>query len=109
MLRGSEDDHKLDLFLAPADGIFQDSEYEWSNVRAIGEHKQNPALQLAGYANVVCGRQPGRRFVWEFGAPLDIRQIRSIRLPEVRCLQGARVWSKTDRGVTGVAEWFNYE
>jgi hypothetical protein len=42
VLRGSEADHKLDIFLASADSALPDGEHDWPNVLAIGEHKQNP-------------------------------------------------------------------
>lgn len=71
VLRGSEADRKLDIFLTPADAVFQDGEHDWSNVLVIGEHKRNPdedgytktLVQLAGYAREVFGSQPDRRFV----------------------------------------------
>jgi hypothetical protein len=71
VLRGSKADRKLDIFLAPADAAFEDSEHDWSNVLVIGEHKRNPnedrsmatLIQLAGYAREVFGSQPDRRFV----------------------------------------------
>jgi Fungal protein kinase len=58
VLRGSEADCRLDIFLTPADAALPDGEYDWSNILVIGEHKQNPdedrstktLLQLAGYA-----------------------------------------------------------
>jgi Fungal protein kinase len=70
-LRGLEADRKLDIFLTPADAALPDSEYDWSNVLVIGEHKQNPdedhspktLVQLAGYAREVFGSQPERRFI----------------------------------------------
>jgi hypothetical protein len=63
VLRGSEADRKLDIFLAPADAAFEDSEHDWSSVLVIGEHKRNPnedrsiatLVQLAGYAREVFG------------------------------------------------------
>jgi hypothetical protein len=42
VLRGSEADRKLDIFLTPADATFPEGEHDWSNVLVIGEHKQNP-------------------------------------------------------------------
>ncbi len=71
VLRGSEADRKLDIFLTPADATLPDGEHDWSNVLVIGEHKQNPdedrsmktLVQLAGYAREVFGSQPERRFV----------------------------------------------
>jgi hypothetical protein len=42
VLRGSEADRKLDIFLTPADAALPDGEHDWSNVLVIGEHKQNP-------------------------------------------------------------------
>jgi hypothetical protein len=71
LLRGSEADRKLDIFLTPADAALPDGEHDWSNVLVIGEHKQNPdedrstktLIQLAGYAREVFGSQPDRRFV----------------------------------------------
>ncbi|KAH9204398.1 hypothetical protein DL95DRAFT_529276 [Leptodontidium sp. 2 PMI_412] len=71
VLRGSEADRKLDIFLTPADAALPDGEHDWSNVLVIGEHKQNPdedgsaktLVQLAGYAREVFGSQPERRFV----------------------------------------------
>jgi hypothetical protein len=71
VLRGSEADRKLDIFLAPADAAFEGGEHDWSSVLVIGEHKRNPdedrstktLVQLAGYAREVFGSQPDRRFV----------------------------------------------
>jgi hypothetical protein len=71
VLRGSEADRKLDIFLTPADAALPDGEHDWSNVLVIGEHKQNPdedrsaktLVQLAGYVREVFGSQPERRFV----------------------------------------------
>jgi hypothetical protein len=71
VLRGSEADRKLDIFLTPADAALPEGEHDWSNVLVIGEHKQNPdedhstktLVQLAGYAREVFGSQPDRRFV----------------------------------------------
>jgi hypothetical protein len=42
VLRGSEADHKLDIFLTPADAALPDGEHDWFNILVIGEHKQNP-------------------------------------------------------------------
>jgi len=71
VLRGSEADRKLDMFLTPTDAVPPGGEHDWSNVLLIGEHKQNPdeddssktLIQLAGYAREVFGSQPDRRFV----------------------------------------------
>ena len=71
VLRGSEADRKLDIFLTPANVALPNGEHDWTNVLVIGEHKQNPdedgstntLLQLAGYAREVFGSQPDRRFV----------------------------------------------
>ncbi|KAF7867283.1 hypothetical protein EAF04_005366 [Stromatinia cepivora] len=71
VLRGSDANRKLDIFLASADAALPDSEHDWSNVFVIGEHKKNPdqdrstetLVQLAGYAYEVFGSQPERRFV----------------------------------------------
>jgi hypothetical protein len=71
VLRGSEADRKLDIFLTYADVALPNSEHDWSNVLVIGEHKQNPdedrsaktLVQLAGYAREVFGSQPERRFI----------------------------------------------
>ena len=71
VLRGSEADRKLDIFLTPADAALPEGEHDWSNILVIGEHKQNPdedgsaktLVQLAGYAREVFGSQPERRFV----------------------------------------------
>lgn len=71
VLRGSEADRKLDIFLAPANVALPNSEHDWSNVLVIGEHKSNPnedqhtktLIQLAGYAREVFGSQPDRRFI----------------------------------------------
>lgn len=71
VLRGSEADRKLDIFLTPADVAIPNGEHDWSNVLVVGEHKQNPdedgssktLLQLAGYARELFGSQPDRRFV----------------------------------------------
>ncbi len=65
VLRGSETDHKLDIFLTPTSIALLDGEYDWSNVLIIGEHKQNPdedhstkmLVQLAGYTCEVFGSQ----------------------------------------------------
>jgi hypothetical protein len=70
VLRGSEANRKLDIFLTTADAVLLD-EHDWSSVLVIGEHKRNPnedglittLLQLAGYAREVFGSQPDRRFV----------------------------------------------
>ena len=42
VLRGSEADRKLAIFLTPADATLPDGEHDWPNVLVIGEHKQNP-------------------------------------------------------------------
>ena len=71
VLRGSEADRKLDIFLALADLATPNGEHDWSNELVIGEHKQNAdengssktLVQLAGYAREVFGSQPDRRFV----------------------------------------------
>ena len=42
VLRSSEADRKLDVFLTPADAALPEGEYECSNVLIIWEHKQNP-------------------------------------------------------------------
>ncbi|PQE07985.1 hypothetical protein CJF30_00011335 [Rutstroemia sp. NJR-2017a BBW] len=71
VLRGSEADRKLDMFLASTDAVLLSGEHDWSNVLIIGEHKQNPdddgstktLVQLAGYVREVFGSQPERRFV----------------------------------------------
>ncbi|KAL5318088.1 hypothetical protein ACEPPN_015192 [Leptodophora sp. 'Broadleaf-Isolate-01'] len=71
VLRGSEADRKLDIFLTSVDVTLSNSEHDWSSVLVIGEHKQNPGedcstktlIQLAGYAREVFGSQPDRRFV----------------------------------------------
>ncbi|KFZ22993.1 hypothetical protein V502_02529 [Pseudogymnoascus sp. VKM F-4520 (FW-2644)] len=71
VLRGSEADRKVDIFLTPADVAIPNCEHDSSNVLVIGEHKQNPdedgssitLLQLAGYAREVFGSQPDWRFV----------------------------------------------
>ncbi|KAE8441377.1 hypothetical protein EG329_005004 [Mollisiaceae sp. DMI_Dod_QoI] len=71
VLRGSEADRKLEIFLTPADAALSNGEHDWHNVLVIGEHKQNPdedrsaktLVQLAGYAREVFGSQPERRFV----------------------------------------------
>jgi Fungal protein kinase len=70
VLRGSEADRKLDIFLSSASAL-PEGEHDWSNVLVIGEHKSNPnedrslktLVQLAGYAREVFGSQPDRRFV----------------------------------------------
>jgi hypothetical protein len=41
VLRGSEADRKLDIFLILANAILLNGEHDWSNVLVIGEHKQN--------------------------------------------------------------------
>ena len=61
VLRGSEANRKLNIFLTPANAVLPDGEHDWSNVLVIGEHKQNPdegrstktLVQLAGYAREV--------------------------------------------------------
>lgn len=71
LLRDSEADWKLEIFLTPADAALPDGEHDGSNVLVIGEHKQNPdedrsaktLVRLAGYAREVFGSQPERRFV----------------------------------------------
>ncbi|OAF59713.1 hypothetical protein VC83_03925 [Pseudogymnoascus destructans] len=71
VLRGSEANRKLDIFLTLADVAILNEGHDWSNVLVIGEHKQNPdedrstktLVQLAGYAREVFGSQPDRRFV----------------------------------------------
>jgi hypothetical protein len=71
VLRGSEADRKLDIFLTPPEVASSNGEHDWSNVLVIGEHKQNPnedrstktLVQLAGYARKVFRSQPDRRFV----------------------------------------------
>jgi hypothetical protein len=58
MLRGSEADRKLEIFLTSADAVRPKGEHDRSNVPIIGEHKENPdedrstkaLVQLAGYA-----------------------------------------------------------
>ena len=68
VLRGSEADRKLGIFLTPADVAIPSGEHGWSNVLVIGEHKQNPdedrstktLLQLAGYARELFGSEPDR-------------------------------------------------
>jgi hypothetical protein len=63
VLRSSEADRKLGIFLTSADAALLDGERDWSNVLVIGEHKQNldedrstkPLLKLAGYACEVFG------------------------------------------------------
>ncbi|KAJ8067034.1 hypothetical protein OCU04_004414 [Sclerotinia nivalis] len=74
VLRGSEADRKLDLFLTSIDIVLLHKKHDWTNVLVIGEHKQNPdedsstktLIQLAGYAREVFGSQPERRFVPAF-------------------------------------------
>lgn len=74
VLRGSEANRKLDIFLTHADTALPNGEHNWSNVLVIGEHKPNPdedtssktTIQLAGYAREVFGSQPDRRFVRNF-------------------------------------------
>lgn len=71
VLRGSEADRKLDMFLTYSDATLTDGEHDWSNIVLIGEHKSNPdedhstktLILLAGYAREVFGSQPDRRFV----------------------------------------------
>jgi hypothetical protein len=71
VLKGSEADRKLDIFLTLADAALPEGEYDWSKVLVIGEHKQNPdedrsiktLVQLAWYVREVFGSQPDRRFV----------------------------------------------
>jgi hypothetical protein len=76
VLRGSEADRKLDIFLSSASAL-PEGKHDWSNVLVIGEHKSNlnedrslkTLVQLAGYAREVCGSQPDRRFMGEFSVP----------------------------------------
>jgi hypothetical protein len=42
VLRGSEADRKLNIFLTPVNAALPDGEHDWSNVLVIKEHKQNP-------------------------------------------------------------------
>jgi hypothetical protein len=41
VLRGSEANRKLDIFLTPADASLPEGEHDWSKVLVIGERKQN--------------------------------------------------------------------
>jgi hypothetical protein len=45
VLRGSEADRMLDIFLTSASAL-PDGEHYWSNVLIIGEHKSNPKIVL---------------------------------------------------------------
>ncbi|KAI9799669.1 MAG: hypothetical protein M1825_004404 [Sarcosagium campestre] len=71
VLRGSEADRKLDIFLTPTNVALPNGEHDWSHVLVIGEHKRNPdedrssktLVQLAGYAREVFGSRPKRQFV----------------------------------------------
>lgn len=42
VLRGSEADRRLDIFVAPVDAAFQNGEHDWTNILVISESKQNP-------------------------------------------------------------------
>jgi len=42
VLRGSEADRKLDIFLTPTDAVLPAGEHDCSNILVIREHKQNP-------------------------------------------------------------------
>lgn len=63
VMRGSEADRKLDIFLTPNDAALPNGEYDQLNVLVIGEHKQNPEedrsiktqIQLARYTREVFG------------------------------------------------------
>jgi Fungal protein kinase len=123
VLRGSEADRKLDIFLTPADANLPDCEHDWSNVLVIGEHKQNPdedrsiktLVQLAGYAREVFGSQPDRRFVpgfticgslirlWVFdrSGPYNSEKFDIHKEPErfVKVLAGYALKSDTELGL----------
>ncbi|KAH6703029.1 hypothetical protein BKA61DRAFT_680664 [Leptodontidium sp. MPI-SDFR-AT-0119] len=118
VLRGSEADRKLDIFLTPADASLPDGEHDWPNVLVIGEHKHNPdegrsaktLVQLAAYAREVFGSQPGRRFMpgfticgsmmrlWVFDRPVQLREVDIHKEPEryVKVLAGYAIM--TDAG-----------
>ncbi|KAG9245612.1 hypothetical protein BJ878DRAFT_533795 [Calycina marina] len=123
VLRGSEADRKLDIFLTFADAALPDGEHDWSNVFVIGEHKQNPdedrsaktLVQLAGYAREVFGSQPERRFVpgfticgsvmrlWVFdrSGPYNSEKFDIHKEPErfVKVLAGYAVMSDAELGL----------
>ncbi|KAG9228380.1 hypothetical protein BJ875DRAFT_389540 [Amylocarpus encephaloides] len=123
VLRGSEADRKLDIFLTPADAALPDGEHDWSNVLVIGEHKQNSdedgaaktLVQLAGYAREVFGSQPERRFVpgfticgsmmrlWIFdrSRPYNSEKFNIHREPErfVKVLAGYAMMSDAELGL----------
>jgi hypothetical protein len=123
VLRGSEADRKLDIFLTPADVASPNGEHDWSNVLVIGEHKQNPdedrstktLVQLAGYAREVFGSQPERRFVpgfticgslmrlWVFdrSGPYNSEKFDIHKEPErfVKVLAGYAVMSDAELGL----------
>jgi hypothetical protein len=128
VLRGSEADRKLDIFLTPADTALPDGEHDWSNVLVIGEHKQNPdedrsvktLVQLAGYAREVFGSQPERRFVpgfticgsimrlWVFdrSGPYNSEKFDIHKEPErfVKVLTGYAMMSNAELGLNTFIE-----
>jgi hypothetical protein len=71
VLRASEADRKLDIFLTPTDAALQTASTTGQMYLSFGEHKQNPdedrstkaLVQMAGYTREVFGSQPDRRFV----------------------------------------------
>ncbi|KAG0131312.1 hypothetical protein HOY82DRAFT_578732 [Tuber indicum] len=83
VLRGSEADRKLDIFLTPTDTALPEGEHDWSNVLVIGKHKENPVedrsaktlVQLAGDAREVFGSQLERRFVPSFTICRSLMQV----------------------------------
>jgi hypothetical protein len=94
VLRGSEADRKLDIFLTPANAILLHGEHDWSNVLVIGEHKQNPdedgstrtLVQLAGYTREGVRKSTGAAIrPWfydlrKYNATLGVRQICVVQL-----------------------------
>ena len=123
VLRGSEADRKLEIFLTPADVALPNGEHDRSNVLVIWEHKQNPdedrctktLVQLAGYAREVFGGQPERRFVpgfticgsmmrlWVFdrSGPYNSEKFDIHKEPErfVKVLTGYAIMSDAELGL----------
>ncbi|KAH8585983.1 hypothetical protein B0O99DRAFT_695910 [Bisporella sp. PMI_857] len=104
VLRGSEADRKLDIFLTPADAALPDGGHDWSNALVIGEHKQNPdedrsaktLVQLAGYAREVFGSQPERR-----SGPYNSEKFDIHKEPErfIKVLVGYAMMSDAELGL----------
>ncbi|KAH9203194.1 hypothetical protein DL95DRAFT_472613 [Leptodontidium sp. 2 PMI_412] len=100
VLRGSEADRKLDIFLTPADAALPDGEHDWSNVLVIGEHKQNPdedrsaktLVQLAGMM---------RLWVFDRSGPYNSEKFDIHKEPErfVKVLAGYAMMSDAELGL----------